>query len=180
MILVFACTGCTNYAKKYSKNTVVVKGNGSIVEVAVENYKGTKVKAEDLTAYIDEQIDSYNEENGSGVKKKKLLVEDMSKVKLVIKYNGIDDYNNFNALECTLDDYSNVDKDLLTGTFYDEAGKEVKVKKFENTDKAKVLIISEPTDIVINKKILYYNDQIKYKNGVMTASGKKNAVVIYK
>lgn len=183
MILMLAavCTGCTNYAEKYSKNTLVVKSSGKIVEVAVEDFKNTKVKAEDLTTYIKEQIDAYNKENGwHCVKQKTLLTDDLKNVKLVIQYKNIDAYNGFNAYDCVLTDYSEVDKDLLTGTFKGSDGKTVKVAKFKDTDKAKVLIVSEATDIVLNKDVLYYNDQVTIKKGVITTSGKDNAVIIYK
>lgn len=181
LLLMCLCCGCTNYAEKYSKNTLVVKGNGSLIEVAVENYKDTKIKAEDLANYIEEQIRTYNSENGNGcVKQKKLLTEDMSKVKLVLKYKDIDSYNGFNSYECVLTDYSKVDKDYLSGNFTGPDGKSVKKGKFENVDKAKVLVITEPTDVVINKDILYYNNQVSVKNGVITTTGKDKAVIIYK
>lgn len=181
LLVLCLCSGCTNYAEAYSKNTLVIKSNGKIIEVAVEDYKGTKVKAEDLTAYIEEQIKNYNDENGSSaVKCKKLLTEDMSNVKLVLQYKNIDSYNGFNALDCVLSDYTEIDEDLLTGSFKDADGKSVKKEKFENTEKAKVLVMSEATDIVLKGDILYYNNQVTVKDGVITASGKKDAVIIYK
>lgn len=180
-LMMCLCVGCTNYADKYSKNTIIVKGNGSIVEVAVEDYKNTQVKAEDLTEYINEQIRLYNDENGRGsVKKKKLLTENMSQVKLVLKYKNVESYNGFNALDCVLADYSEVDKDYLSGSFTNVKGESVKKDKFENIDNAKVLVISEATDIVINKEILYYNKEVSIKDGVITATGKGDGVIIYK
>lgn len=183
-ILVFllsVCTGCTNYAEDYSKNTLIVKPSGTIIEVAVENYKNTKVKAEDLVSYVDQQIEDYNKEAGKGhVKKKRFITEDMSNVKLVLQYKSVDDYNGFNALECMLKDYSEVEDDVLSGSFTDADGKSVKKSKFQNVDKAKVLVISEPTDIVLNKDVLYYNKEVTMKKGTITASGKDDAIIIYK
>lgn len=181
LLLMCLCSGCTDYAEEYSKNTLIVKGNGSLIEVAVEDYKDTKIKAEDLAGYVEEQIRTYNDENGRGaVKQKKLLTDDMSKVKLVLKYKNIESYNGFNALDCVLTDYSEVDKDYLSGSFTDGNGKSVKKDQFENVEKAKVLVISEPIDIVVNKDILYYNKQVSVENGVITTTGKSNAVIIYK
>lgn len=181
LFLMGLCCGCTNYAAKYSKNTLIVKKNGSLIEVAVEDFKDTKVKAEDLTTYIDEQIHTYNSENGNGmVKKKKLLTEDMTKVKLVLKYKNIDSYNGFNSYDCVLTDYSSADGDYLSGDFTGSDGKTVKKAKFKNVDDAKVLVISDAMDVVIDSDILYYNNQVKVKNGVITTNGKKAAVIIYK
>ena len=117
-VLLGTLTGCTNYAKEYNKNTVVIKGNGSLVEVAVEDFKDSSIKEEDLNTYIDEQITTYNEEAGKKkVKKKSIDTEDMSKVKLVLTYKDIESFNGFNALNCTLKDFSDVKESEIKGTY---------------------------------------------------------------
>lgn len=180
-LTVLLCTGCTNYAKEYDNNTIIVNKNGSIVEVAKEDYKGTDVSAEELERYIDEQVNLYNEECGSKcIKKKALLTEDMSKTKLVLKYSSVEDYNGFNSLECILCDYEDAKDDILKGSFCNAQGESVTSDKFENTDKAKVLVISEATDLVFPKEILYYNKEVKIEKGVITSSGKEDAIVIFK
>lgn len=182
MILVLgALTGCTNYAEEYDKNTLVIKGNDSLVEVGVEDFSDTSVSAEDLSVYITEQIEKYNEKQDKDmVKKDTLLTEDMSKVKLVIEYKDMDSYNGFNLLECTLADFSDVDEKDLKGTFTSADGESVKVGKMEGTKGAKVLILSEKTDVVVDGDILYYNKEVTVKNGVATTTGDGNAIVIYK
>lgn len=179
--LLSALTGCTNYAKEYNKNTVVIKGNGSLVEVAVEDFKDSSIKAEELTTYIDEQITLYNEEAGKNkVRKKSINTDDMSKVKLVLTYKDIESYNGFNALDCTLKDFSDVKESELKGSFKAGEDKTVKVSDMEDVDKATVLIISEATDVVVNGSILYYNGEVKVKDNVATTSGKDNAIIIFK
>lgn len=179
--LLGALTSCTNYAKEYNKNTVVIKGNGSLVEVAVEDFKDSSIKAEELTTYIDEQITLYNEEAGKNkVRKKSINTDDMSKVKLVLTYKDIESYNGFNALDCTLKDFSDVKESELKGSFKAGEDKTVKVSDMEDVDKATVLIISEATDVVVNGSILYYNGEVKVKDNVATTSGKDNAIIIFK
>lgn len=174
-------TGCTNYAKDYNKNTLIIKGNASLVEVAVEDFSESSVTDMDLVAYIDGQIEDYNSKQDKDmVKNKDLITEDMSNVKLVLTYKDMDSYNGFNLLECTLADFSEVDEDQLKGTFTSADGKSVKVGKMENTKKAKVLIMSEATDIVIDGDVLYYNREASVKDGIVTTSGKDNAIIIYK
>lgn len=173
-------TGCGSYAKKYDKNTLVVKKNGSLVEVAVEDFKDSSVKAEDLEAYIEEQIEVYNGEKGKSVKKSFLNTEDMSKVKLVLSYDDMDSYNGFNLLECTLDDYANVKEEDIKGDFTSADGKTVKYTDLSGAEKAEVLILSEATDVVVKGDILYYNSQVKVKDGIATTSGKGNAIIIFK
>lgn len=180
-VLLGTLTGCTNYAKEYNKNTVVIKGNGSLVEVAVEDFKDSSIKEEDLNTYIDEQITTYNEEAGKKkVKKKSIDTEDMSKVKLVLTYKDIESFNGFNALNCTLKDFSDVKESEFKGTFKSADNKSVKAADMEETDKATVFIISEATNVVVNGDILYYNGEVKVKDNVATTSGKDDAIIIYK
>ncbi len=174
-------TGCTNYAEEYDKNTLVIKGNGSIVEIAVEDFSESSVTDMDLTAYIEKQITEYNNSQDKDVvENDTLITEDMSKVKLVLKYKDIDAYNGFNLLECTLADFTEVDEEDLKGTFTSAEGKSVKAGKLENTAKATVLIMSEKTDVVVNGDILYYNKEVSVKDGVATTTGKGDAVIIFK
>lgn len=181
ILLLGVMTGCSNYAEDYNKNTLIVKKNGSLIEVAVEDFSETSVKADTLSVYITEQIDSYNEKQDKKVvKNKDLLTEDMSKVKLVLEYKDIDSYNGFNLLECKLADFADVDEKELKGTFISADGKSVKAGKMEGTKGAKVLIISEKTDIILPGDVLYYNKEVSMKKGVVSASGKNNAIIIYK
>lgn len=174
-------TGCANYAEDYDRNTLIVKKNGSLIEVAVEDFSKTSVKADALSVYITEQIDNFNEKQDKKVvKNKDLLTEDMSKVKLVLEYKDIDSYNGFNLLECKLADFADVDEKELKGTFTSADGKSVKVGKMEDTKGAKVLMISEKTDVILPGDILYYNKEVSMKKGVASASGKGNAIIIYK
>ena len=173
-------TGCSSEAKKYDKNTLVVKGNGSLVEIAVEDFKDTSIKAEDLESYIKEQINDYNGDNGKLVKKTFIDTEDMSKVKLVLNYKDIESFNGFNLLECTLDDFANVKEEDIKGDFTSMDGKTVKSTELTDTEKAEVLILSEATDVVVKGDILYYNDQVKVKDGIAATSGEEKAIIIFK
>lgn len=181
LTVMFCLCGCTNYAKEYNKNTLVVKKNGSLVEVAIENFKGSSVKEEDLTSYVEEQITEYNEVAGKkNVKEVSMDTEDMSKVKLVLKYKDMDSYNGFNSLNCTYADFSDVKESELTGSFKNAEGKSVKASDITDAEKAKVLIISEKTNVVVSGDILYYNDEVKMKDDIISASGDDNAIIIFK
>ena len=182
MVLVLgALMGCTDYAEEYDKNTLVVKGNGSLIEVAVEDFSESSVTSEGLSVYITEQIDEYNDAQGKDmVERDDLVTDDMSKVKLVLKYKDMDSYNGFNLLDCTLADFSDVDEKDLKGTFTSADGKSVKVGKMEGTKKAKVLIMTEKTDIILDGSILYYNKEVSVKDDVISTTGKGNAIVIFK
>jgi hypothetical protein len=184
VILLAVCfcvlTGCSSDAKKYDKNTLVVKSNGSLEEIAVEDFTDSSVQAEELEDYIDEQIADYDGDEGKLVKKSYINTEDMSKVKLVLTYKDMEAFNGFNLLECQLDDYENMEADDLNCTYTSAEGKSVKYGDLTGTDKAKVLVLSEATDVVVKGDILYYNKEVTVKDGVATTTGEDNAIIIYK
>ena len=173
--------GCANYAKKYDNNTIIIKKNGSVVEVAVEDFKDSSVREEELTSYVEEQIQSYNDANGKGaIKKKSINTDDMSKVKLVLTYKNIESFNGFNLQECKLDDFSNIKESELNGSYTSSEGKKVEYNDLQDIDKAKVFIVPEAADIVISGDVLYYNEEVSVKDDIMTTTGKDNAIIIYK
>ena len=182
-VLAVSClTGCASDAKKYDKNTIIVKKNGAVEEVAIEDYTDSSVQAEDLKTYIEEQITSYNDENGkNSVKKQSLNTEDMSKAKLVLAYKNMEDFNGFNNLECSFVDVDEVKESDLIGSFKSaEDDKSAKKADILETKKAKVLTVSEKTNVVVKGTLLYYNDQVTVKDDVISTTGKENAIIIFK
>ncbi|MCM1157185.1 MAG: hypothetical protein NC300_01640 [Bacteroidales bacterium] len=174
--------GCTNYEKDYTENTLIVKRSGALVEVAVEDFNQSSVKAEDLAAYIEGQILDYNSgtEIKDAIRQKSINTEDMSKVKLVLAYKDMESYNGFNLLECVLDDFSNVKEERLEGTFTSIEGESVKKEDLQDVNKAKVLIFSEASVVVVKGSILYYNEEVSIKDDVAVTTGKGDAVIIFK
>lgn len=178
--MICVLSGCTNYAKKYDKSTVIVKKNYSIVEVAVENFEDSSVKAEDLEDYVKEQVQMYNDENGNKIKRKSIDTENMNKVKLVLTYKDIESFNGFNLQECKLGDFSDMKESELKGSYTSAEGKNVKYKDLKDVDKASVFIVPEATEVVVSGDILYYNKEATVKDGVVTTTGKDNAIIIFK
>ncbi|MDO5155225.1 MAG: hypothetical protein Q4D51_04605 [Eubacteriales bacterium] len=179
-MMVCLMTGCSGQAKKYDTNTLVVKGNGSLEEVAIEDFSEIAVQAEELENYIDAQIDQYNDENGKQIKRTYMNTKDMNNVKLAIKYKNIDSFNGFNLLECQYADFAEIEESAIRGTYTSVDGEQVKHTDFVNVEKAKVLVLPEATNVVVKGDILYYNDQVTYADGVATTSGEENAVIIFK
>ena len=85
ILLLGVMTGCSNYAEDYNKNTLIVKKNGSLIEVAVEDFSETSVKADTLSVYITEQIDSYNEKQDLNNNSRKRILDMQKKLKKVKK-----------------------------------------------------------------------------------------------
>ncbi len=180
-VMLFIMSGCANYEKDYDKNTLIVKKNNSLVEVAVEDFKDMSVSEGDLTTYIDGEIAAYNEGyEENSVKRMAINTENMSKVKLVLSYKNMESYNGFNLLEGILDDFSNVKEEDLKGSYTSAEGEKVSFDALSDVEDTKVLVLSEKTDVVVRGDILYYNDEVKVKDGIATCSGKDNAIIIFK
>ena len=180
MVIVFVLEGCTNYAKQYDENTLVINKNGSLVEVSVEDFKDSKVSADKLSAYIDEQIEAYNNEAGNVIKKKFIDTEDMSHVKLVVQYKDIDSFNGFNLLDYSIKDIGDIEEEDLTGSFTAADDKKASPSDIVALERGKILTVSEATDIVIKGEILFYNGEVSIKDGVAVTSGKKDAIIVFK
>lgn len=180
VLLIGILTGCTDYSKQYDSNTLIVNRNGSLVEVSVEDFKDTSVSADNLTSYIQEQVDAYNMDNGNMIKVQSIEAEDMGHVKLVLSYKDIDSYDAFNLLEYSLDDIEDVKDSDLTGSYTSSEDVKINPSDILAEDKGKVLKLSEATDVVIRGSILYYNDEVTISDGVAVTSGKKDAVIVFK
>ena len=173
-------TGCDNYAKQYDVNTLIVKGNGSLLEVSVEDFKDSSVDADGIKTYVEEQVDAFNENSESDIKIKSINTEDMSHVKLVLSYKDIESFDSFNLLDYSMVDIDDAKEADLTGSFTSSEDKKTSPSDIMNESKGKILTVTEATDVVIKGNILYYNDEVSVKDGVATTSGNKNAIIIFK
>ena len=173
-------TGCDNYAKQYDTNTLVVKGNGSVVEISVEDFKDTTVDAASVASYVNEQVETFNESSENEIKVKSIDTEDMSHVKLVLSYKDMDSFNSFNLLDYSFVDIADAKEADLTGSFTSADDKKTSPSDIMAEDKGKVLTVTEATDVVVKGSILYYNDEVTISDGIAKTSGNKNAIIIFK
>lgn len=180
ILLMAVLAGCGNSAQNYDKNTLIINKNGSIVEVAVEDFQDSSVKEDEIESYIEGQISAYRESSGKKVSKKSIDADDMGQVRLVLNYEDMESYNGFNSLNDTLQDYESLSESELKGSYTSASGESVKVADFGDMKNAKVLMVDDATDIVIDGEILYYNEEISLNDKVATATGNSTAVIIYK
>ncbi len=151
--------GCgSSYAA--DTNTVFVQKDGGIVSTDVEEFDENTYDAEGLKEYVDQAIDTYNEENGKGlVKLKNLAIQD-GKATLTIQYASASDYQKFNGIE--LYTGSVVDA-LAAGYSFDDSFASVtdgeiascEAGVFLNDPEYKVVIIRGNTNVKVKGKIAY-------------------------
>lgn len=90
--------GCgTSYAA--DESTVFVLKDGRIVSTDVEDFDEGTYDTDGLKDYVDQTIDTYNEENGKGLVKLKSLSVKEQKAVLTLEYASASDYQKFNEIE---------------------------------------------------------------------------------
>ena len=95
------------------ENTLKLSPNGSILEIACEDYSGTSVDVTGLEQYIKSEIDKYNSETGTNDVTFTEYKEENGFVRTAISYSNMDAYNDFNALDILVSLYNKDEVDEI-------------------------------------------------------------------
>ena len=201
-ISVSALAGCnsknvTITADKAKNNEIIVTESGALQGVIKEEFDKKYYNEKELKAFIKEDIEEFNNENGTKVKLNSMLVKEKN-VYVVMDYKSTDEYNSYGEYNVS---YLNADvakdskqvKDKLT-----VYGKDKTEHKIEALDKDKKVIIikekpSEETpygDVPAEKKVdlnVTVAGKIKYVSGAKKDDGntakintlKEPVVIVY-
>lgn len=160
-------------------DTVYVKKNGSITEISIGSFDKEYYDQEELSQFIEDEITSYKDENENcDVKMDSVSVEE-DVATLSMKYGDYEDYAGFNGVEFFA---GTVVQAIAAGYTFDvaynsvEAGTETgsaDQTEVTNSDKFKVVVLNEDTDVVIKGKIVYVSDSNVTVKSDNTASVKQ-------
>lgn len=92
-----AAGGCSSTS--VSTNTVELQKDGSIMEYTIEDFGLSYYDADELESFIDEQIESWLDENEGEITIKTSEVEDGTAI-LTLKYDSADTFASFSGVEC--------------------------------------------------------------------------------
>lgn len=179
-LLAALLSGCGDITATYDKNTLIIKRNGSILEVAVEDLQNSGVSEEDINSYIVQQIKDYQDKSGKNVNEMMIDASDLTKVRLVLEYEDMESYNGFNEANNRLISYQEATDADLKGSYTSSSGEQVNVSGIEDVSKAKVLLVTDAVDIVVKGEILACNEEVTLSDDVATTSGNGTAVIVYK
>lgn len=99
MIAALCLSGCGKVSMDVDANTLYVDSNGKLTEVIVEDFEKDYYDEDELKTYIDDAVESYQNENGkSDVAVKKYEVKNQV-AKLLVEYDSCDSYAAFNETE---------------------------------------------------------------------------------
>jgi len=177
LLLVLGTTGCKKEkiditAENITVNTLLARPNGELKAATVEDFNKSYYDVKELKKYIEDQIDSYNDVTGG----KKITVEDVQKINdkavMILSYSGMDQYTAFNKVTCAY--FTGGDKEIpytLPATLLSVKGKTTDTNKVIANESLKILIITEPYEVVVEGTIKYYSDNAEYvdKNTIQSA-----------
>lgn len=94
-----------NYIGNVTQDTITIFGDGSIQEIACDDYSNVSFDYSELEQYIKDSIDEYDQNNGQD----KITFLQYSNldgvVRTAIRYSDIDVYNDFNKTAYRISDY---------------------------------------------------------------------------
>jgi hypothetical protein len=184
-----ACTGCKNnkeadedYLGDIRTNTMTVSADGSILEIACEDFTGVTYDISGLEDTIRSEVEDYRTKCGETEDDAtvKLLQYDNSDgfVRVAIEYADLTSYNKFNNTSYTDGLTSSVASDMkLT----DLGGNEVVMSDITD-DGYKAFTIDGEYTLKLNGSVLYYNaNATKGSDGsTVITDGLGTAVIIYR
>lgn len=92
----FALASCGGTA--VTENTIELKKNGKIVEYIAEDFEASYYDADELSSFVDSEVDAWTGENDGSIKVSKDKVEDGTAY-VTITYDSADTYANFTGTE---------------------------------------------------------------------------------
>ncbi len=161
-------SGCGSYDA--DENTLFLKRNGEIYETNVQSFEGAQYSEDELQAFIDEEISSYDGEGSVSVEKFEM---DGDTAMLTTKYSDSTAYADFNKRtffngKVVLAQADGFDFDVPFFSYGEkssagmEATGDVSIPRqdvIENPNLS-VVVLSENTVVSVPGKILYYSEHV--------------------
>lgn len=170
-------TGCSGNLDGYAVNTMIIEKNGTISDVSVEDFSDGTYDMQELEAYINTEIDEYNETHGEDKIILQQLETENSLVKLQLDYASMEDYNSFNHTDYELSSFADT---VVNGEFTSTAdGSSIRSSDIDAAGMM-VLKVQDAMNIVCKGKVLYYNTNVKEQDGVFSATGDNTAIIVFK
>lgn len=156
--VIFA-SGCGSL--KVDSNTIVIDRNGKITEGIAEDFSADYYSADELKAYIEKAVDTFETEYGKGIVKTSGFRADEKKAYMTVKYENQEAYENFTGNEIFAGTISEAEKEGYDFDVDFLKVKDGKTQKEAEKDEVlsdgslNVLILHEITDIKVPGTIRY-------------------------
>lgn len=160
--------GCT---KERDESCLTIKKSGAVTHKIIEDFEEENYELEELQAMAEEEIDDFYEQaEGKSVELTRLK-ESGGKLTMVMDYDSIAAYNEFNGTALfsgTIEEaLKQTDKNFFSGGNLIRAkdGSKVKTEDVKKDTSLSTVIFDEHMVYEIDKKILYYSENVELLSG---------------
>jgi hypothetical protein len=169
----------------YKVNTIYARTDGKLQVAMVDTFDKPYYNLTELEEFAKNEINIYNQKAGS----EKVKMDDISlkngNALILLSFEGMSDYAAFDQAYCAY--FNGGDYDLtkntmnLPETLLDAKKKSaVQIDEAINNSKYKVLVMSEPYDIIVDGTVKYYSDNATLDDKNKVSGGEGTTVVVYK
>lgn len=191
------CFGKKVDLSKALESTVGINGDGTINELAVESFEESYYSLDELNAYIQEQVDYFNEMNPQPQPSKSdgdqvlavtvkaaELTDEGKQARLELEYLNVDLYNSFNGSSLRILSAAEAaasaelaDIGELTDT---KTGAALALSDISGLDKLQAASVAAPMRLTTAGKIVYYGGDLSLVDDHTVQTGEGRAVIIFK
>lgn len=165
LLLLLGAAGCNKEerfitADEVTTNTILAKANGILQVATVEDFDKSYYDLGELQDFIAQKIDAYNKKVGS----EKIKVDDVSlkggKAIMILTYTGMEQYASFNDVTAAYFNGGITENPLdMPETLVSvKDGSLASTQEVLQNGKYKILVMTEPYDIIVDGKIKYYSE----------------------
>ena len=193
------CSGKKVDLSKASESTVGVNGDGTIDELSVESFEESYYSLDELTAYVQEQVDYFNGANPQpqpetkksdadevlAVTVKAVEVDaEEKRARLELSYLNADLYNSFNDASLrfmTVTEAQGASELADIGELTDtKTGEMTALADLSDSDKLHVVSAAASMRLMTAGKIVYYGGDLSLIDDYTVQTGDGRAVIIVK
>lgn len=199
MTLLAGCTGRKVDLSNVTESTIGVNGDGSVEEVVIESFDKEYYSLSDLTAYVNKQVDAFNQANPQEQPKdKKSDDEEITAVSvhyvetdpdaktaaMALGYLNMDIYDAFNetdfeflSMEEAASDERIADIDGLVEV---KSGEETTFKDLSELKHLHLIYTDSSVRIQTNGKIMYYSKNVSLVDDHTVQTSDDPSVILFK
>ena len=190
VVLVLSVSGCGGSidVSKFTENTLVINKDGSVTEVSVDSFSEDYYTQEALEQYVNEEVDTYNEQHpaASGKEKDKVIKVDTVKVsednaRVVLDFASVEAYTDFNSASLDYVKASELSDDVKALSLKDADGQSVGAwSAIEKPEDYQAVVIYAPVQVAVSGKIAYVSENVTVTDKSTAKCDSTPAVIIYK
>lgn len=191
----------------YNESTLIFNADGSITEIAIQDYNESDVDYTGLKSYVESEINNANSKLGSDSIAMTDYFDDSGVIKAAIHYTDINSYNYFNSVSYDMSGFdpdkcdirvpldetvdasagdatytdAEVETELVEATFTDASDNSTK-RSSEISKSYMMLMLDDKVDVKFDDgKVLYYNSYVEKgkSDNTVKSNGEGQAVIVF-